>query len=80
MILVDETPVAVHPDGWTTIEVDLTEALAGRTTFRLGVDARVPDDRAAIGFSQSLAAKQDWYGAHGGIWKPAWIEARLGCT
>jgi len=75
-ILVDEKPVAVHADGWTTIEVDLTGALEGRRAFVLGVDARVPDDRGANGFSQSLAAKQDWYGVQGGIWKPAWIEAR----
>ncbi len=64
-ILVDEEPVAAHGDGWTPIEVDLTEALAGRTSFELGVDARVPDDRNGGRFSQSLAAKQDWYGVQG---------------
>jgi hypothetical protein len=76
VILVDETAVAVHGDGWTTIEVDLTEALGGKTSFVLGVDARVPDDRNGGRFSQSLAAKQDWYGVQGGIWKPARLEAR----
>ncbi len=76
VILVDETAVAVHGDGWTTIDVDLTEALGGRTSFVLGVDARVPDDRNGGRFSQSLAAKQDWYGVQGGIWKPARLEAR----
>jgi hypothetical protein len=75
-VLVDETPVAIQADGWTTIEADLTDALAGRTTFVLGVDARVPDDRSPAGFSVSLVAKQDWYGVQGGIWKPARIEAR----
>ena len=45
VILVDEVAVAVHGDGWTPIEVDLTDALDGKTSFALGVDARVPDDR-----------------------------------
>jgi hypothetical protein len=76
VILVDETAVAVHGDGWTTIDVDLTEALAGKTSFVLGVDARVPDDRQGGRFGQSLAGKQDWYGVQGGIWKPARLEAR----
>ena len=76
MVLVDETAAAVRGDGWTTIEVDLTEALQGKTSFVLGVDARVPDDRKGGRFSQSLAAKQDWYGVQGGIWKPARLEAR----
>jgi hypothetical protein len=76
VILVDEAAVAVHGDGWTTIEVDLTEALGGKTSFVLGVDARVPDDRNGGRFSQSLVAKQDWYGVQGGIWKPARLEAR----
>ena len=76
MILVDETAVAVHGDGWTPIEIDLTRALAGKTSFVLGVDARVPDDRNGGRFSQSLAAKQDWYGVQGGIWKSARLEAR----
>ena len=75
-ILVDGAPVAAHGDGWTTIEVDLTETLAGKRAFELGVDARLPDDRADGRFSRSLAAKQDWYGAQGGIWKPARLEAR----
>ena len=76
VILVDEAAVAVHGDGWTPIEVDLTEALAGKTSFVLGVDARVPDDRNGGRFSQSLAGKQDWYGVQGGIWKSARLEAR----
>ena len=76
VILVDETALTVHGDGWTTIEVDLTETLSGKTSFVLGVDARVPDDRNGGRFSQSLAAKQDWYGVQGGIWKPARLEAR----
>ena len=76
VILVDEVAVAVHGDGWTPIEVDLTNALAGKTSFTLGVDARVPDDRNGGRFSQSLAGKQDWYGVQGGIWKPARLEAR----
>ena len=76
VVLVDDVPVAVHGDGWTPIEVDLTGALDGKTAFVLGVDARVPDDRHGGRFSQSLAAKQDWYGVQGGIWKPARIEAR----
>jgi hypothetical protein len=76
VILVDEAAVAVHGDGWTPIEVDLTDALAGKTSFVLGVDARVPDDRTGGRFSKSLAAKQDWYGVQGGIWKSARLEAR----
>src|SRR5271157_1146202 len=76
VILVDDVPVAIHGNGWTTIEVDLTSALDGRMSFVLGVEARTPDDRHGGRFSQSLAGKQDWYGAQGGIWKPARIEAR----
>ncbi len=76
VILIDEVAVAVHGDGWTPIEVDLTDALDGKTSFVLGVDARVPDDRSGGRFSQSLAGKQDWYGVQGGIWKPTRIEAR----
>ena len=76
VILVDDAAVAVHRDGWTPVEIDLTQALAGKTTFVLGVDARVPDDRNGGRFSQSLAAKQDWYGVQGGIWKPTRLEAR----
>ena len=76
VILVDDAVVAVHGDGWTPIEVDLTHALAGKTSFVLGVDARVPDERDGGRFSQSLAAKQDWYGVQGGIWKSARLEAR----
>jgi hypothetical protein len=76
VILVDDEAIAFHGDGWTPIEVDLARALAGKTSFVLGVDARVPDDRNAGRFSQSLAAKQDWYGVQGGIWKSARLEAR----
>jgi len=60
VILVDDVAVAVHGDGWTPIEIDLTQALGGRTSFVLGVDARVPDDRNGGRFSQSLTGKQDW--------------------
>jgi hypothetical protein len=76
VILVDDVPVAAHGDGWTPIEIDLSKALDGRTSFVLGVDALVPDDRDGGRFSRSLAGKQDWYGVQGGIWKPAWLEAR----
>jgi hypothetical protein len=76
VILVDDEAIAVHGDGWTPIEVDLTRALVGKTSFVLGVDARVPDDRNGGRFSQSLAAKQDWYGVQGGIWKSGRLEAR----
>jgi hypothetical protein len=76
VILIDEAAVAVHGDGWTPVEIDLTRALASKISFVLGVDARVPDDRNGGRFSQSLAAKQDWYGMQGGIWKPARLEAR----
>jgi hypothetical protein len=76
VILVDEMAVAVHGDGWTPIEVELTAALRGKTSFVLGVDARAPDDRNGGRFSQSLAGKQDWYGVQGGIWKSARLEAR----
>ncbi len=76
VILVDDVAVAVHGDGWTPIEIDLTQVLAGKTSFVLAVDARVPDDRNGGRFSHSLAAKQDWYGVQGGIWKSARLEAR----
>jgi Glycosyl hydrolases family 2/Glycosyl hydrolases family 2, sugar binding domain len=76
VILVDDEAIAVHGDGWTPIEVDLTRALVGKTSFVLGIDARVPDDRNGGRFSQSLAAKQDWYGVQGGIWKSGRLEAR----
>jgi hypothetical protein len=76
VILVDDMAVAVHGDGWTPIEIDLTDVLAGKTSFALGIDARVPDDRNGGRFSQSLAGKQDWYGVQGGIWKSARLEAR----
>ena len=77
-ILVDEQPVARHDDGWTTIDVDLTAALAGKSRFTLGIDAVLPDERAGDGRSlgETFAAKQDWYGLQGGIWKPARLEAR----
>ena len=77
-ILVDEKSVATNGNGWTEIEVDLTEVLEGAKTFALGVIARVPDDRdyQRSSFGQSLAAKQDWYGIHGGVWKPARLEGR----
>jgi hypothetical protein len=76
VILVDEVAITVHGDGWTPIEIELTQALADKSSFVLGVDARVPDDRNRGRFSQSLAAKQDWYGVQGGIWKSARLEAR----
>ena len=46
-VLVDGAPVATHGDGWTTIEVDLTGALAEKRTFVLGIDTRIPDDARA---------------------------------
>jgi len=75
-ILIDGAPVASHGDGWTPIEVDLTDALAGKRTFVLGIHACVPDDRGGARLSLSLIGKQDWYGLQGGIWKPARLEAR----
>ena len=76
VVRIDGERVGLHGDGWTTFEIDLTLALAGRTSFELGVDAKLPDDRQDGRFSRSLAAKQDWYGVWGGIWKPATLEAR----
>ena len=77
-VLVDGRAVARHGDGWTTIDVDLTQALDGKRSFELGVDAVLPDERdlgrARLG--ETFAAKQDWYGLQGGIWKPARLEAR----
>ena len=77
-ILIDEEPVALHGDGWTEIEVDLTSVIDGKSAFVLGVDATTPDDRDPVRdrLSQSLAGKQDWYGLQGGIWKPALLEVR----
>ena len=77
-ILVDDQPVATNRNGWTEIEVDITEFVHGARAFTLTVIARVPDDRdyRHRGFSSSLAGKQDWYGIHGGVWKPARLEAR----
>src|SRR5580692_1235377 len=51
VVLIDEAPLAVHGDGWTPIEVDLTDALDGRASFVLGVEARTPDDRGGGRFS-----------------------------
>ncbi len=76
VVLIDDVPVAIHGDGWTPIEIDLTDALDRKTSFVLGVDARTPDDRHGGRFSRSLAGKQDWYGVQGGIWKEARLEAR----
>ena len=76
VVLVDDVPLAIHGDGWTPIEIDLTDALEGKMSFVLGVDARAPDDRHGGRFSRSLAGKQDWYGVQGGIWKEARLEAR----
>ena len=77
-ILIDDRPVASHDDGWTSLDVDVTDALAGRTDFSLRVDAVLPDERglgrASLG--ETFVAKQDWYGLQGGIWKPARLEAR----
>ena len=75
-VRIDGERVGAHSDGWTTFEADLTAALAGRKSFELAVDALLPDDRQDGRFSRSLAAKQDWYGIWGGIWKPARLEAR----
>ena len=77
-VLVDGKPVGANRNGWTEIEVLLTDIASGAETFTLGVTARAPDDRdyAHGSFGQSLAAKQDWYGIHGGIWKSVRLEAR----
>jgi Glycosyl hydrolases family 2/Glycosyl hydrolases family 2, sugar binding domain len=77
-IFVDGKPVATNDNGWTTLEVDLTDAIEGAPSFILGVDAFVPDDRdnRRNSFGFAMAGKQDWYGIHGGIWKPARLEAR----
>ncbi len=53
--MIDGVPIAIHGDGWTPIEVDLTPILDGRTSFVLGVEARTPDDRSGGRFSVSLA-------------------------
>ena len=65
VVMIDSVPIAIHGDGWTPIEVDLTPILDGRTSFVLGVEARAPDDRSGGRFSVSLAGKQDWYGVQG---------------
>ncbi len=77
-VFVDSALVATSTNGWTDIEVDITDALKGASSFELRVDATVPDDRhkSEGGFSFALAGKQDWYGIHGGIWKPCRLEAR----
>ena len=38
----------------------------------------LPDERGlgAASLGESFIGKQDWYGLQGGIWKPAWLEAR----
>ena len=76
VILVDEAPVAVHGDGWTPIEIDLTRRARRQDLVRARRRCAGPDDRNGGRFSQSLAAKQDWYGVQGGIWKSARLEAR----
>ncbi|MGA9847912.1 MAG: sugar-binding domain-containing protein, partial [Roseiarcus sp.] len=59
VVLVDDIQVASHGDGWTSIEVDLSDVLDGKALFVLGVNARTPDDRDGGRFSRSLAGKQD---------------------
>jgi hypothetical protein len=78
VVLVDGVEIARHGDGWTTLDVDLTAALAGKSEFILGIDATLPDERGlgAAALGETLAAKQDWYGLQGGVWKPARLEAR----
>ena len=77
-VLVDGREVARHCDGWTSLDVDLTEPLAGKAEFVLGIDAVLPDERGlgAATLGETYIAKQDWYGLQGGIWKPARLEAR----
>ena len=55
VVMIDRVPIAIHGDGWTPIEVDLTTTLDGMTSFVLGVEARTPDDRSGGRFSVSLA-------------------------
>jgi len=66
-----------EPQRLTEIEVDLTEALEGRRALHARGDRARPDDRdyRRESFGRALA-EADWYGIHGGIWKPARLEAR----
>lgn len=77
-IRINGNSVATHENGWTTIELDLTSAIGDTSAFTLGIDAHVPDDRNydRESYTQTLAGKQDWYGIHGGIWKPIRLETR----
>jgi hypothetical protein len=77
-VFVDGREVGTHANAWTTFELDLTDAVSDAAGFLLRVDAEVPDDRdyESESFGQILAGKQDWYGIHGGLWKPARLEAR----
>ena len=77
-IRIDGKAIATHDNGWTEASIDLTPHVKAGQGFELGIDAHVPDDRdyARGGFTQTLAGKQDWYGVHGGVWKPVRLEAR----
>ena len=77
-VFVDGRLVGTHDNAWTACEFDLTAAIGVAATFELVIEAHVPDDRdvSRESFGETLAAKQDWYGIQGGIWKSARIEAR----
>ncbi len=77
-VFVDGRLIGTHENAWTPCEFDLTSAIGTAEAFDLVIEARVPDDRntAQESFGETLAAKQDWYGIHGGIWKSARLEAR----
>ena len=77
-VFVDGREIGAHANAWTRFELDLTDTVGEARSFVLSVAAEVPDDRSYEheSFGQSLAGKQDWYGIHGGIWKPARLEAR----
>lgn len=78
-VRIDGRQVAEHRNAWTRLEVDITEALAGKSSFALEVEAGVPNDRHyqdGEWLGQLLHGKQDWYGLQGGIWKSVRLEAR----
>ena len=58
-VFVDGALVATSTNGWTDIEVDITDALKGALSFELRVDATVPDDRhkSEGGFSFALGGQ-----------------------
>ena len=79
-VWVDGVPVGTHEGGYTPFEIDITEALSGRTgVVTVRVDAPI-DKRAIVHGKQRSIPRDDYDGCSftpsSGIWQPVWLEAR----